>query len=532
VLSKQTTKQRVLPPPASTAEIIEALEASARVSQTVTERLPSIGALVLASAKGTLEGVRGEIRAAQRWVESTSAECTRRIDELKERSAKKRVGEIVAKIATYQERMTRLIDKVEFLSGEKSPHPVKREFLRREELSEVYGSFNELRRAFWVKLFSVPCVAQERIVQLERMLAGELRLNRTIFLKPTDPRSAGEIKGEAEAAVSFYHSFASFGGQTTDSSCSEALGMKLAEIPILPEDALTLAADVERQCEELITRTIERGLSYSVMPRDEDGDRLAVLERNLGGGALQVRGLMQDLRGRREDYLAIKNFLYTINEPLAIALTNRFRGVDADGDDLHQSAKIGLLRGIERFDPRVGTQFSTLAGSWVKQMLYLERRESIVGPHVPGHAIRCLMYLRALPRAELLGLNREEVCSKFEVSPKVLSGLLGLVNRVSSLSAARGGEGNGPATDVADHRAAEPTQAVEAAERRALIEQLMKSLPPREREIIGMRFGIGYSKTHTLREIGHHLGITRERVRQIERQILEESRERLRRGLV
>jgi len=74
----------------------------------------------------------------------------------------------------------------------------------------------------------------------------------------------------------------------------------------------------------------------------------------------------------------------------------------------------------------------------------------------------------------------KRLCSKFEVSPKVLSGLFGLVNRASSLSAARGGEGNGPATDVADHRADELTQAVEAAERRALIEQLMKSLSPRE----------------------------------------------------
>lgn len=530
MLSKQTTKQRAAQRPTSTAEIIEALEASARVSKAVAEGLPSIGAIVLASAKGTLDGVKSKLQAAHRWMESASADCAQRFDEVKERSAKKRVGELAEQIAPYQERTARLIEKVEFLNGEKNLYGMKRDFLRRGELSEVYGSFNELRRAFWVKLFGVPCVARDRIVQLERMLAGKVGLQRTIFLQPTDPRSAGEIKGEAEAAVSFYHSFVSFGDQTTDPSCSEALGMKLAAVPILPEDALLRAAEVERQCEELLTRTIERGVSHAVAPRGEESDRLAVLERNLGGSALQARGLMYDLRSRREDYLAIKNFLYTVNEPLAISLTRRFRAGEADGDDLYQSAKIGLLRGIERFDPRVGTQFSTLASSWVKQMLYFERRESILGPQVPAHACKCLMYLRTLPRVELLDLNRDEVCNRFKVSPKVLTGLLNLVNRVGSLSAAAGGERGGQATDVADYRAGEPGQAVEAAEGKELIEKLIERLSPRERVVIGMRFGIGYSKTHTLLEIGDHLGLTRERVRQIEQEILQVCRERVRQG--
>jgi len=530
VLSKQTTKQRAAQQPTSTAEIIEALEASARVSKAVAEGLPSIGAIVLASAKGTLDGVKSKLHAAHRWVESASADCTRRFDEVKERSAKKRIGELAAQIAPYQERTARLIEKVEFLSGEKNLYGMKRDFLRRGELSEVYGSFNELRQAFWVKLFGVPCVARDRIVQLERMLAGEVGLPRTIFLKPTDPRSTSDIKREAEAAVSFYHSFASFGDRTTDPSCSEALGMKLAEVPILPEDALLLAADVERQCEELLMRTIEQGTSYLPVLRGEDSDRLAVLERNLGGSALHARGLMQDLRSTREDYLAIKNFLYTLNEPLAISLTMRFRAGDADGEDLHQSARIGLLRGIERFDPRVGTQFSTLASSWVKQMLYYERRESVRGIQVPAYAIKCLMYLRALPHVELLGLNREEVCRKFEISPKVLSGLLHLVSRVGSLSAATGGERDGKATHVADHRSVESADAVEIEEDKELVEKLIERLSPREREVIGMRFGIGYSKTHTLLEIGDHLGLTRERIRQIEQKILQECRERIRQG--
>jgi len=191
-------------------------------------------------------------------------------------------------------------------------------------------------------------------------------------------------------------------------------------------------------------------------------------------------------------------------------------------EDLIEEGNLGLMRAVEGFDPGMDTRFSTYASYWIKQSI----RRSVMNN---GKPIRLPAYMVTLltkwRRATLVLTERhgrapspDEVGKALRLSKKKV-GIVAMAITVNNLTAhPEGGDDEGSALEevLTDHNAKAPELAMIAADDMVRIYDQLERLDAREEAVIRMRFGLGEEKPLTLREIGESLGLTRERVRQLE----------------
>jgi RNA polymerase sigma factor (sigma-70 family) len=188
-----------------------------------------------------------------------------------------------------------------------------------------------------------------------------------------------------------------------------------------------------------------------------------------------------------------------------------------------QDGVVGLLRALERYDPALGTPFWAYARWWVRQAMQQLVAELARPVVLSDRAARELARVKAAQRSHLQAHGREP-------SSRELAESTGLDRaQVDDLMAAerppRGLEGGASADALADQRAEEAFERVPRRLSRAELAGLLGGLPHRECEIVRARFGLDGRERRTLRELGGELGVSAERVRQIEERALERLRE-------
>lgn len=224
------------------------------------------------------------------------------------------------------------------------------------------------------------------------------------------------------------------------------------------------------------------------------------------------------------------------NLRLVAKIAGAYQGRGLHLEDLVQEGNLGLLRAAERFDPALGNRFSTYATYWIRQ-----RIERAIQNH--GTAIRLPVWMRSA----LSRLNKARaqfaLAHGYEPDDDELAAAMGTtvahVERVKaaaqastpySLDEAMPNASRGPNDPrtlydlLPDEDAPDPDDALAAAEMGATVAGLLALLPERERQILALRYGLGGTATHTLDEIGRAMGLTRERVRQLEAAALERLR--------
>ena len=236
---------------------------------------------------------------------------------------------------------------------------------------------------------------------------------------------------------------------------------------------------------------------------------------------------------------AARATLVAANLRLVVSIARQFVRRGLTMQDLVGEGNLGLIRAADKFDPEAGYRFSTYATWWIMQSIRLALRSQVRFVRIPNHTLDRLA-LRLRTRARLVeSLGREpseaELSLALGVAGSAARRLLDSVEtagrRVASLSTAPSEEDSASLVDlIEDTRLQAPGEALDANEELRRMLSLVGLLDSRRREVLTLRFGMSGLPPQTLDEIGRHLGLTRERVRQIEQQALDWLRLGLRSG--
>ncbi|MCA9046516.1 MAG: sigma-70 family RNA polymerase sigma factor, partial [Planctomycetaceae bacterium] len=189
--------------------------------------------------------------------------------------------------------------------------------------------------------------------------------------------------------------------------------------------------------------------------------------------------------------------------------------------DLIQEGNSGLMRAVEKYEYRRRYKFSTYATWWIRQAITRAISDQARTIRVPVHMIETMSRLRRIAKQLVQELGREptisEVAHMADMAPEEAERILRIAQGPVSLSRPVGeGEENSLADFLEDRGGQGPVSAAAQELLKDKIDQLLKTLTYREREIIKLRYGLGDGYTYTLEEVGRIFKVTRERVRQIE----------------
>jgi RNA polymerase primary sigma factor len=219
-----------------------------------------------------------------------------------------------------------------------------------------------------------------------------------------------------------------------------------------------------------------------------------------------------------------KDELITRNLRLVINIAKNYFGRGLTLLDLIQEGNIGLMRAIDKFDYKKGFKFSTYATWWIRQGVTRALIDQTKTIRVPVHMMEFYNKVTKASR-ELMSQSgrepsKEEIANRLAVSTEKLEAVFRSVQDTIALQTPLGDEGTTIEDFISDKDSPTPYSNTESNDVTEQILNVLKTLTPREAEIIKRRFGIGCEKDCTLEEIGNHFSITRERVRQIEEKAL------------
>jgi len=258
-------------------------------------------------------------------------------------------------------------------------------------------------------------------------------------------------------------------------------------------------------------------------------DPLKLYVRQIGGGPLLTREEERELARRKDEGdEEAKRRLIESNLRLVMAITRNYTRANVPLLDLIQEGNLGLIRAVEKFDYRLGYKLSTYATWWIRQAITRALADQGRTIRLPVHVADQVRRLLRARRQLAQKLNREptlvELARAAEQSEERVRELLELVENPVSLETPVG-DGESLYGDLIEdvHSLAPHEQSAEQARGRELAGAL-EQLNPRMHRVLSLRFGLDGSAPQTLEEVGSQLGITRERVRQLETRALRELR--------
>ncbi|MDK1080259.1 MAG: sigma-70 family RNA polymerase sigma factor [Anaerolineae bacterium] len=235
------------------------------------------------------------------------------------------------------------------------------------------------------------------------------------------------------------------------------------------------------------------------------------------------------LREKIEDGWAAREHLITANSRLVISVAKKYMGRGVPFLDLIQEGNIGLIRATKKFDYRRGHKFSTYATWWIRQAVtraIADQGRTIRVPVHMGDQINKLLRVQH-QLTQRLGRDPtvEELADALEVPPKKIENMIQVARRPLSLETPTDDEEDSVLGDfIEDDESPPPDVTATYNLLREHLREVMNDLPPREVRILQLRYGLSDGQAYTLEEVGRKMGVTRERVRQIEAQALSRLR--------
>ena len=230
---------------------------------------------------------------------------------------------------------------------------------------------------------------------------------------------------------------------------------------------------------------------------------------------------LKDLEWVAKDGRRAKAHLLEANLRLVVSLAKRYTGRGMQFLDLIQEGNLGLIRAVEKFDYTKGYKFSTYATWWIRQAITRAMADQARTIRIPVHMVEVINKLARVQRQLLQDLGREptpeELARELDMTPEKVVEVQKYGREPISLSTPLGEDGDSEFGDlIEDVEAVSPVEASVAKARNEAIERLLAGLTEREARVIKSRYGLVDGISKTLDQIGEELGVTRERIRQIE----------------
>ncbi|GAB4525132.1 MAG: RNA polymerase sigma factor RpoD [Anaerolineae bacterium] len=229
------------------------------------------------------------------------------------------------------------------------------------------------------------------------------------------------------------------------------------------------------------------------------------------------------------DGQAAREHLGRANTRLVVSIAKRYMSQGLPFPDLIQEGNVGLMRAVDKYDYRRGNRFSTYATWWIRQAITRALAQKTRTIRIPLHMTERIrqMYRTAQNLEQVLGRRPtpEEIADHMDLPADTVRGMMDASQHAIALERPVGDDGDSEFGDfIEDIDSPSPVESVTQHLLEETIEEVLSELTPRQSHILRLRFGLGGGEPHTLEEIANKFGLSRERIRQLEKEALRRLR--------
>jgi RNA polymerase primary sigma factor len=275
--------------------------------------------------------------------------------------------------------------------------------------------------------------------------------------------------------------------------------------------------------EPLLTALEEIDLAKRIEAGRKARKSIEKVEGKLTGGE------RADLKSQIDVAQHAREHLGRANTRLVVSIAKRYMGQGLPFPDLIQEGNVGLMRAVDKYDYTRGNRFSTYATWWIRQAITRALAQKTRTIRIPLHMTERIrqMYRTAQILEQELGRRPtpEEIAEEMDLPAESVRGMMDASQHAIALERPVGDDGDSEFGDfIEDQDTPEPAEAAAHHLLQETIEEVLSELTPRQAHILRLRFGLGGGEQHTLEEIANKFGLSRERIRQLEKEALRRLR--------